>query len=149
MERLRIFPLLFMLVLLAAMVALAVLLPVARVLEAPVTWLGAVPLASGLLLIFISAGLFRRRQTTLKPFGESSALVQEGLYRYSRNPMYLGMLLVLTGAALWLGHLLPFAALPTFVVVVSHQNIRHEEQALEAQFGDTYRAYRQRVRRWF
>ncbi len=149
MERLRIFPLLFMLVLLAAMVALAVLLPVARVLEAPVTWLGAVPLTSGLLLIFISAGLFRRRQTTLKPFGESSALVQEGLYRYSRNPMYLGMLLVLTGAALWLGHLLPFAALPTFVVVVSHQNIRHEEQALEAQFGDTYRAYRQRVRRWF
>lgn len=148
MARPRVFPLLFMGALLAAMMVLAVLTPGLRVLQVPVTWLGIVPLVSGLLLIFISAGLFRRRHTTLNPFGESSALVQDGLYRYSRNPMYLGMLLVLAGTALWFGHVLSFAVLPVFVAVVSRQNIRHEEQALETHFGDEYRSYRQRVRRW-
>jgi len=148
MARLRVFPLLFMFALLATMVVLAMLTPGLRVLETPVTLLGIVPLVSGVLLILISAGLFRRRNTTLNPYGESSALVQDGLYRYSRNPMYLGMLLVLAGTAVWLGHVLPFAALPVFMAVVSRQTIRHEEQALEAHFGDAYRAYRQRVRRW-
>jgi protein-S-isoprenylcysteine O-methyltransferase Ste14 len=148
MARIRVLPFFFMFVLLAVMTALA-MLPMTRVLYPPVTWLGTLPLVSGLWVISISAGLFRRRETTLNPFGESTALVQDGLYRYSRNPMYLGMLLILAGAAVWLGHVLPFAALPVFVAVVSHQNIRHEERALEAQFGDAYRAYRQRVRRWF
>jgi len=137
-----------MFALLATMVVLAMLTPGLRVLETPVTLLGIVPLVSGVLLILISAGLFRRRNTTLNPYGESSALVQDGLYRYSRNPMYLGMLLVLAGTAVWLGHVLPFAALPVFMAVVSRQTIRHEEEALEAHFGDAYRAYRQRVRRW-
>jgi protein-S-isoprenylcysteine O-methyltransferase Ste14 len=148
MARIRVLPFLFMFVLLAVMMALA-MLPMTRVLNPPVTWLGTLPLVSGLWVISISAGLFRRSETTLNPFGESAALVQDGLYRYSRNPMYLGMLLILAGAAVWLGHVLPFAALPVFVAVVSRQNIRHEERALEAQFGDAYRAYRQRVRRWF
>jgi protein-S-isoprenylcysteine O-methyltransferase Ste14 len=148
MARIRVLPFFFMFVLLAVMTALA-MLPMTRVLYPPVTWLGTLPLVSGLWVISISAGLFRRSETTLNPFGESAALVQDGLYRYSRNPMYLGMLLILAGAAVWLGHVLPFAALPVFVAVVSRQNIRHEERALEAQFGDAYRAYRQRVRRWF
>jgi len=147
MARIRVLPLFFMFVLLAVMVALA-MLPMTRVLYPPVTWLGTLPLVTGVWVISISAGLFRRRETTLNPFGESTALVQDGLYRYSRNPMYLGMLLILAGAAVWLGHVLPFAALPVFVAVVSRQNIRHEERALEAQFGDAYRTYRQRVRRW-
>jgi len=148
MTRPRIFPLLFMFALIAAMLALALFLPVLRVLNAPATWFGAVPLAAGALLIAASAGLFRRRNTTLNPFGESSALVQDGLYRYSRNPMYLGMLLVLAGVALWLGRLLPFLALPVFALVVSSQNIRKEERALEARFGNDYRRYKERVRRW-
>lgn len=62
--------------------------------------------------------------------------------------MYLGMLLVLAGFALWLGHFAAWVAPPVFVWVVSSQNIRREEQMLEARFGDAYRAYRQRVRRW-
>jgi protein-S-isoprenylcysteine O-methyltransferase Ste14 len=144
----RILPLMFMFMLLAVMIALAMLSPDLRILQAPMTWFGLVPLVSGVLLILVSAGLFRRRNTTLNPYGESSALVQDGLYRYSRNPMYLGMLLVLAGTAVWLGHVLPFAALPVFTAVVSRRTIRHEEQALEAHFGDAYREYRQRVRRW-
>lgn len=147
MARIRVLPLFFMFVLLAVMIALA-MLPMARMLHPPITWLGIILLVSGVRMISISAGLFRRRETTLNPFGESTALVQDGLYRYSRNPMYLGMLLILTGAAVWLGHVLPFGALPVFVAVVNHQNIRHEERVLETQFGDAYRVYRQRVRRW-
>jgi protein-S-isoprenylcysteine O-methyltransferase Ste14 len=148
MARLRIFPLLLMFGLLATMIVVAWLFPRQRILSPPYTWLGGVPLTAGVLLIAVSAGLFRRRNTTLNPFGESSALVQEGLYRYSRNPMYLGMLLVLSGVATGLGHLPAFIALPVFVAVVSRQNIRYEERALESRFGEDYRAYKQRVRRW-
>lgn len=148
MHQPRIFPLLLMSALGAAMIALAVLLPGPRVLHASFSGFGIAVLAAGGLLILVSAGLFRRRHTTLNPFGASSALVQEGLYRYSRNPMYLGMLLVLTGVALWLGQALPWVMPPVFAAVVSRQNIRQEELALEAQFGDEYRRYRQRVRRW-
>jgi protein-S-isoprenylcysteine O-methyltransferase Ste14 len=144
----RIFPLLLMFALIAAMFALAWLFPTWRVLPASAAGFGAVPLAAGALLIGVSAGAFRRRRTTLNPFGEASALVQDGLYRYSRNPMYLGMLLVLAGVALWLGHLLALLLLPTFVVVVSRRNIRVEERVLEARFGDDYRRYRRNVRRW-
>jgi protein-S-isoprenylcysteine O-methyltransferase Ste14 len=148
MTRLRVFPLLFMFVLIAMVASLWLLLPGWRVYGEPATWFGVIPLTVGLLLIPVSAGLFRLRKTTLNPFGESSALVQDGLYRYSRNPMYLGMLLVLAGVAIGSGHLLAFVVLPVFVAVVSRQNIRGEEKFLEARFGDEYRSYKARVRRW-
>lgn len=144
----RIYPLPFMLALLALMLLLSALFPGGPAFGVTVGVVGVIVLGAGVALIAVAAGLFRRRQTTLNPHGESAALVQDGLYRYSRNPMYLGMLLVLAGVALWLGHVAALVVPPVFVWVVSSQNIRREEQMLEARFGDAYRAYRQRVRRW-
>lgn len=148
MTRPRLFPLLFMAALMTVMAVLDRLFPALRVMHTPLIWAGVVPLAVGVLLIAVSAGMFRRRQTTLNPFGESSALVQDGLYRHSRNPMYLGMLLILTGVALWLGNVLSFAMPVVFVAATSRWNIRTEERLLEARFGAEYRHYKQRVRRW-
>lgn len=148
MSRPRLFPLPFMFVLVAAMVVFDHLFPALRLLHMPFTGLGVIPFTCGVLLVAASAGMFRRRKTTLNPFGESSALVQDGLYRHSRNPMYLGMLLVLTGVALWLGNVPALAAPVVFVTAINRWNIRNEERLLERRFGAEYVRYKQRVRRW-
>jgi protein-S-isoprenylcysteine O-methyltransferase Ste14 len=176
MTRPRIYPLLFMFLLLVLMVATSVAFPGGRLRGALLTGSGVVLLVAGVALlvagvallvagvallvagvallvagvalIAVAAGLFRRHHTTLNPHGDTTALVQNGLYRYSRNPMYLGMLLVLAGAALALGHPAAWLVPPVFVAVVTRANIQREEQLLEERFGDDYRTYRQRVRRW-
>jgi len=144
----RLPPLLLVLVLAISMLILDKALPLFRVLHPPLSFLGAAPVALGVLIVLISAGLFRRRATTINPFGEPTVMVQDGFYRFSRNPMYLGMLLVLTGVGLWLGNALALLLASAFVVIMTRWYIVREEQLLDARFGDVYRAYRSRVRRW-
>lgn len=98
------------------------------------------------------AGLvaFRRAGTTIHPFEphRSSALVQTGIYRYSRNPMYLGMLFVLLAWAHWLTAPLALLGPLIFVAWIQRFQIRPEERALGQRFGDEFDAYRRRVRPW-
>lgn len=122
--------------------------PLFRVMHPTLTYFGVVPVLLGVLLVLIAAGLFRLRKTTINPFGEPSMVVQDGFYRFSRNPMYLGMLLVLVGIGVWLGNVLALLLAPAFVVIMTCWYIVREEQLLEARFGEQYRAYRRRVRRW-
>ena len=89
-----------------------------------------------------------RRGTTLHPFGEPTALVTDGPYRFSRNPLYLSLALLLLGAAVYLGSLTPFVVVPAFVWAINASFIRPEEAKLAAAFGDAYRDYCRRVRRW-
>jgi protein-S-isoprenylcysteine O-methyltransferase Ste14 len=79
----------------------------------------------------------------------TEALVTDGPYRYTRNPMYVGMLVILTGWAIYLGNVGAFLLLPLFIVVLNRQQIIPEERMLEAKFAGVYRAYRERVPRWF
>jgi protein-S-isoprenylcysteine O-methyltransferase Ste14 len=144
----RLPPLLLAFVLAVTMLALDMALPLFRVLQPPMAYLGAAPATLGVLIVLISAGLFRFRKTTINPFGEPVVMVQDGFYRCSRNPMYLGMLLVLTGVGLWLGNVLALLLAPAFVVIMTRWYIVREEQLLEDRFGDVYRTYRSRVRRW-
>jgi len=74
--------------------------------------------------------------------------VTTGLYRYTRNPMYLGLLVILIGAGLLSGSLLAVAVLPGFVAYLTIFQIRPEERRLSALFGNEYERYRQEVRRW-
>jgi protein-S-isoprenylcysteine O-methyltransferase Ste14 len=74
--------------------------------------------------------------------------VDSGIYRFTRNPMYLGMLLVLTAGAVYLGNLAAFAVLPLFVLSMNRLQIRPEERFMREKFGDAYRDYAARVRRW-
>jgi protein-S-isoprenylcysteine O-methyltransferase Ste14 len=144
----RLPPLLLVFVLAVTMLVLDRVLPLFRILHPPAAYLGAVPVALGVLIVLISAGLFRFRKTTVNPFGEPAVMVQDGFYRFSRNPMYLGMLLVLTGVGLWLGNVLALLLASAFVAIMTRWYIVREEQLLEDRFGDVYRAYRSRVRRW-
>jgi len=119
----------------------------------------AVPWRAPVALMLWSAGFaialagvfeFRRAKTTVNPLTPeaATAMVTSGIYRYSRNPMYVGLLLALIGWAVWLSHLLPFALLPLFVLYMNRFQIEPEERALSAKFGGLFRDYRRSVRRW-
>lgn len=98
------------------------------------------------------AGLveFRRARTTFNPLApeRASALVTTGVYRITRNPMYLGMLLVLLGWAVWLGNAAPFGVLPLSVLLLNQLQIKPEERILRERFGEHYARYAGRVNRW-
>ena len=93
---------------------------------------------------------FRAARTTVNPLqpGQASSMVTSGVYRYTRNPMYLGMLCLLTGWGAWLGRWAPFCVLPVFVLYMNRFQIGAEERALEQRFGQAFREYAGRVRRW-
>lgn len=105
-------------------------------------------LAAGLMLLIHSAGLFAKADTALIPFHKSTALVTNGPYKITRNPMYLGMVLVLLGMAVILGSLVTFLVIPVFVVIIHFNFILGEERFMEELFGEEYLAYKRRVRRW-
>lgn len=122
--------------------------PVASVIAAPWKWSGIGLIALGILIIASPALSFRRSDTTIIPFQESSSLVVSGMFRVTRNPMYLGMVTILTGVAVLTGSLSPFVMPILFVPVLNRRVIRHEEVMLEQAFGDEYRDYMKQVRRW-
>lgn len=126
------------------------LVPAARIALPGGAVLAAVLAAAGLLVAAAGALAFRRVGTTLNPHtpDESSVLVVRGIYRHTRNPMYLGGVLVLLGWAVYLGNLLTLLVLPAFILYMNRYQIEPEERALEARFGAEYVRYRQSVRRW-
>jgi protein-S-isoprenylcysteine O-methyltransferase Ste14 len=104
----------------------------------------------GIVVAVPAVKAFRSADTTVDPRSpdKASQLVVAGIYRFSRNPMYLGLLCLLAAWAFWLSNLLAFAWLAVFVLYMSRFQIQPEERALTAQFGDDYRAYMRSVRRW-
>lgn len=109
---------------------------------------GGLVIFSGLLLLVWAGGLFKASDTDLIPFKDVTALVQTGIYRFTRNPMYLGMALILLGCALTTGAASALLVVPVFMLVIHHRFILHEERMLEELFGDEFRDYCRRVRRW-
>ena len=105
-------------------------------------------LGVGVVLLVWSNVLFRREHTSLVPIKPSTALVVRGAYRLTRNPMYLGLLCVYIAAALWFGVLWALLLAPLVVLAVQRMVIAKEERYLEHKFGDSYRQYREQVRRW-
>lgn len=93
---------------------------------------------------------FRRAKTTVNPLTPEGAttMVTSGIYRFTRNPMYLGFLLVLTGWAIYLSNLPAFALLPLFVWYLNRFQIVPEERVLGVKFPQTFTAYKTSVRRW-
>lgn len=110
--------------------------------------LGVAPLAAGVALAGWAIGLFRKRETTPEPFGTPSKLVEAGPYRYTRNPMYVGVMLSVGGVALLSGRALLLLAVLGFWLTMDRTQVPREERLLEELFGEEYRAYKTRVRRW-
>jgi protein-S-isoprenylcysteine O-methyltransferase Ste14 len=133
---------------LAAMLLLDRFWPVAFFLPKPYNWLGILPLIAGLTLGLLGFLTFRRARTTLNTFGEPGTLVTGGVFRLSRNPMYLGFALMLLGVWLLLGTCSPLIGLVLFVLVADRWYIRFEERRLTAKFGSQFNQYRASTRRW-
>lgn len=123
-------------------------LPIAPLLPPPVSWCGIAFLGAGIGLAFSGASAFRRARTPIIPFERSTALVTGGVYGYTRNPMYLGLVLVVAGTALLLGTIGALVPLPLFVWILQGGYIRPEERLLTETFGRQYLQYTERVRRW-
>lgn len=106
--------------------------------------------AAGVLVVLAGAFAFRRARTTVDPRQptKSAALVSGGVYRVSRNPMYVGFVLLLAAWGVHLANLLALAALPAFVAYVTRFQIVPEERALRAKFGRAFDEYARSVRRW-
>jgi protein-S-isoprenylcysteine O-methyltransferase Ste14 len=107
--------------------------------------------AVGVLSVALAMRRFRVAETTINPNrpDTASALVQTGIFARTRNPMYLGLLFILTGWAVWLQSLSNLGMLAVFVVLLTELQIKPEEAALRKLFGANYDGYCQRVGRWF
>ncbi len=125
-------------------------IPVTHFIESPWNKIGiAVIVVAGSFDLW-SLFLFLKKRTTPNPMKpeKTTGLVVNGLYKYSRNPMYVGLLIILTGYAIWLGSLTPFLVLPLFYWAITEMQIKPEERVLTDKFGEDYQTYKNSVRRW-
>ena len=110
--------------------------------------LGALLVGAGFTLGFLAVSTMRRAQTSLNPSQPVKALVIEGPFKVTRNPIYVGFTLIYTGIALLVNTLWPLLLLPVVQNVMRQGVIEREERYLERKFGQEYLAYKERVRRW-
>jgi protein-S-isoprenylcysteine O-methyltransferase Ste14 len=148
MERSHVLPPAYLFTSLATMVLMHFFIPVYEVTPAPWNIIGLAPLALGMALNLAADAALKKHGTTVKPFEESASLVTTGVYSYSRNPMYLGMIMILVGVALLMGSLSPYCIIPVFIFIMNGSFIRPEESMLNKQFGATWTEYTKKVRRW-
>lgn len=124
--------------------------PVFNLFASPWELLGWVFIIIGLIIDLWSVGLFWKEKTTVNPMkpDNSKSIVESGMYQYSRNPMYLGMLSILLGLGILLGSLSALFGVPLFALIITTQQIIPEEITLGNKFGQVYLDYKHRVRRW-
>lgn len=141
-------PDIFLVLLIALSLALHFYCPVAEVLHSPATIVGAFLSVAGFVVSTVANLSLLNHHTSIQPFAKPSELIQTGIFRYSRNPVYLGMLLVLTGINLFLGSATALLVPLVFLIVFNSDIIPSEEKKLQEVFGERYAAYKKSVRRW-
>jgi len=132
----------------AAMVALHFLLPLVRVIPWPWNCAGALPIAFGVVWNIWADHLFKKHQTTVKLHLEPTSLVSSGPFGLSRNPMYVGMIAIAAGTAVLLGTLTPIVVPTALAAILALKFVPMEEKSMEQAFGESWREYKKRVRRW-
>lgn len=142
-------PPLWLLLAIGLQTVLHYLAPVARWLDRPWTLVGILPIVLAVALMLWALLRFRRFGTGLRPFSAVRALVEDGPFKFTRNPMYLGMFAILVGVAVLCGTVAPALVLPPFVLLIRERFVRREERFLERCLGDPYRDYCRRVPRWW
>ena len=133
-----------------AMAAVAYLLPGAKIAVPASPWIAAAFAGAGAIVAVAGVIAFRQHKTTVNPLtpDQSSSLVTNGIYRFSRNPMYLGFLLMLVAWSVWLTNWAAALLLPAFVLYMNKFQIEPEERALIGKFGSQFASYAGSVRRW-
>lgn len=143
-------PLLVIAVAAGLMWALAWYAPLVLITFAGQTLIAALIAILGVQMAIAGVRACHAHETTINPLKpeESSNLITDGIFKFTRNPIYLGLLVMLIGLAIWLGALTPLIVLPLFVWYLGRFQIVPEERSLQAQFGDEYRNYCKQTRRW-
>jgi protein-S-isoprenylcysteine O-methyltransferase Ste14 len=148
MKNKPILPPIYLLVSILIMIALHFIFPVLKMISFPWNCLGLIPLLLGLVINIITDKTFKKHNTTIKPFQESTALITDGVFSLSRNPMYLGFGFDLLGIVVLMGSLSPYIVVLAFMVLMDIVFVRTEERMLENTFGAGWVEYKKKVRRW-
>jgi len=144
----KVYPPTYFFLFLLAVVAVHYLLPLKHLLPLWARLIGLAPIAFGIVLNLWTDSLFKKRETTVKPYEQPSSLLVAGPFRLSRHPMYLGMVAILLGEAMLFGSLSALLLPLVFAVLMEWLFIPYEERNMQAQFGEEYLAYKKKVRRW-
>lgn len=148
MEKKRILPPTYFAIYILVIATMHYILPIFEFLFYPWNLIGLVPLLFGLIINLLADKQFRDSKTTVIPFEDSKKLVVTGLYKFSRNPMYFGMLIILFGESILFGSLSSIIIASTFIFLINIKFIRFEEKMLMTKFNTDYLMYRSSVRRW-
>lgn len=111
-------------------------------------YIGILIMIFGLSITFYSFYLFKKNKTPILPGQKPTFVVMEGLYKFTRNPMYLGVTIGLFGISVYIGNLLSFLAPVLFFLIMNYYFVPFEEKLLENLFGKQYLDYKKKVRRW-
>lgn len=130
------------------MLIVHLIVPVLRILQFPFNLSGLILIFSGIWISILGSNHFEQEKTTVMTFDTPKVLVTDKLYKYSRNPMYLGFSLAVIGIWLVLGSLSPMFVVVIFLAIMDRYYIRFEEEVLQKAFGTEYLEYKRRVRRW-
>lgn len=140
-------PRIFQLALLS-IVAIHFLIPVGFIYDSPIRFIGLFPILAGCYLNVYTDRLIKKYETTIKPFEKPTSLIVGGPFRYSRNPIYLGMVLIVFGGSLLSGSVLSLIVPVAFALLIHFLYIINEEFLLEESFGEAYLNYKSNVRCW-
>jgi protein-S-isoprenylcysteine O-methyltransferase Ste14 len=146
--RKKIMPTTYLLVAILLCLGFHFLTPILYIVPSPWNLIGLTPIFLGVWINLSADRAFKKAETTVKPFEESKVLIQDDVFRLSRNPMYLGFAAILLGISVLLRSLSPYLVVVGFVVLIELIFIRSEEQMLEEQFGDEWMRYQSKVRKW-
>ena len=138
----------YLLISLLLMIAVHFAVPIYLITTSPWKLFGLIPVVLGLFISVRADAQFKRIATTIQPYEKPSAMVIDGWFKVSRNPMYLGFILVLVGVSILLGSLAPFLVIVPFTIILQLKFIQFEEKMMAETFGDVWNQYLQNVRRW-
>ena len=141
-------PTTWFIVLLIVIIVIRFIIPDIRIIPFPYNYLGWLFVIAGVVLNLWTDNLLKRYNTTVKPYLKPSHFISNGPFSISRNPMYLGMLVILTGTAILFKSIILLIPAILYIVIMNLFYIRKEESNLLEQFGNEFLQYKKKVRRW-
>jgi protein-S-isoprenylcysteine O-methyltransferase Ste14 len=122
--------------------------PILKIISYPYSLIGIVLIITGILIAFIANSILLKKRTSIIPFEAPSVLITSGPFKFSRNPIYLGMAITLFGVETFLGSLSPFIFPVLFILYINKSVIPIEQKNLEKLFPEEYLDYKTKVSRW-
>ena len=144
----KVMPTTYFIILLLANIGVNILYPPIKTLYSPLMTIGLLLIFFGIVLNLWTDKLFKKMQTTVKPFESPKVVLTSGPFNISRNPMYLGMGLILFGVSVFFGSLVTLAFPVLFILLIELMFIPFEEKNLHTIFGFQYEEYKRKTRKW-